>query len=191
MANRDTAVRKALEIRRAVSNGNLNNLDPVSASSLMLIDASRDTCADPVAQNAWKGAVRNLSDSTSAYLSPAELEGIWDKIASSPCYHTIAAEQKTWVDLLAAISRRNAPDIVKFGTDLLDSKAPSSGADLAYLTTVTAAARVQMGQSAQAHSLLEEQWSRCDHSGQYRVPLLTLVALTQTSSPATRAQPMH
>jgi spermidine synthase len=185
---RDSFVRKALAIRRAITDGSLTNLDTASASYLMLIDTGRDGCADIGAQKAWKMAVRNISDFTAAYLSPAELEGIWNKITSSPCYRSAATEQKTWVDLLAAISRRNASDIVKFGTDLLARQAPNSGADLAYLTTITVAAYIQMGQIAQAHRLLEEQWSKFDHSGLYRIPLLNLLALTQSGSPATLAQ---
>jgi spermidine synthase len=186
--NRDAFVRRALAIRRAVSDGNLKNLDIASASYLMIIDASRDRCADADAQNAWKTAVRNIGDFTAAYLDPAELEGIWNWIKSSPCYRTSAAEQKTWVDLLAAVSGRNAPDIVKFGTELLHPQTANSAADATYLTTVTAAAYIQMGQVAQAHNLLEEQSSRLDHSGQYHFALLNLLALTQTGSPGTLAQ---
>ena len=72
---RDGFVRTALAIRRAVQGGSLKDLDSVSASYLMVIDASRDRCADTDARNAWKVAVRNISDLTAAYLTPAELEG--------------------------------------------------------------------------------------------------------------------
>ncbi len=185
---RDGLVRRALAIRRAVLDGSLKDLGPGTASYLMLIDAGRDGCADTGAQNAWTMAVRNISDRTAAYLSPAELEVIWNRITSSPCYRSVAAGQKTWVDLLAAISRRDAPDIVKFGTNLLGQQAPNSGADRAYLTTVTAAAYIQMGQITQARSLLEEQWSKLDHRGPDDLPLVDLRALTQSSSPGTLAQ---
>jgi spermidine synthase len=185
--NRDSAVRRALAIRRAILDGNLTSLDMASAYYLMLIDSSRDRCADQGVQNAWKMAVRSISDLTAPYLTPAELEEIWNKITSSPCYRSAGAEQKTWLDLLTAISRRDTPDIAKFGADLL-GQAPNSGADLAYLTTVTAAAYIQMGQTAPAHHLLEEQWNKFDHSGSYRISLLSLLALSQPRSPATRAQ---
>jgi hypothetical protein len=45
-----------------------------------------------------------------------------------------------WADLLAAISHRNAPEIVKLGTELLGSHTSHSEDDLAYLKTVTVAA---------------------------------------------------
>jgi len=176
--NRDGLVQKALAIRRAVLDGSLKNLDPVTATYLMLIDDSRDGCADPGAQNAWGMAVRNISDATAAYLNPAELEGISSRITSSLCYRNSLAEHKTWADLFTAIAHRNATDIVKFGTDLLGQKATNLQADLPYLTTVTASAYIQMGQIQQAHRLLEEQWNKFDHSGPYRLPLLILLALT-------------
>jgi spermidine synthase len=180
LLSRDVLVRRALAIRRAVSDGNLKGLDPSIASYVMLIDASRDACTDTVAQNAWKMAARNISDRTAAYLNAAEQEQIWNKVTSSPCYRDAAAEQKTWVDLFAAISQRNTSDIVKFGTDLLSPQVPNSGADLAYLTTVTAAAYVKMGQIPLARSLLQDQLKRFDHSGPYWFPLLNLLLLTQS-----------
>jgi hypothetical protein len=146
----------------------------------MLIDAGRDGCTDAGAQNAWKMAARNISDRTAAYLSAAELEPIWNKIASSPCYRAAAAGQKEWVDLFAAIARRNSSDIMKFGNDLIGSPVPISQGDLAYLTTITAAAYIQMGQFAQARSLLEEQSKKLDRSDSYWFPLLSLLALSQS-----------
>ncbi len=77
---------------------------------------------------------------------------------------------------------------MKFGTELLKTQAPNSRTDAAYLTTVTAAAYIHMGQIAKAHSLLEEQLSRLDRAGQYRFALLNLLALTQPGRPGTLAQ---
>jgi spermidine synthase len=180
--DRDGSVRRALAIRRAVQDGNLTNLDMVSAYDLMLIDSGRDGCAGQELQKAWKMAVRSISDLTATYLTPAELDAIWNKITSSACYRSAAADQKAWPDLLFAISRRDAPDVVKFGTSLLVGQTSNSGPDLTYLTTVVAAAYIQMGQIAAAHRLLEEQWSKCDHSGPYRISLLSLLALSKPTN---------
>jgi len=179
---RDGMVRKALAIRNSALDGSFGNLDAASARSLMLIDAGRDGCNDPGVQNTWRIAVQNISDLTAAYLNPAELEEIWKRITSSPCYRSAAAaEQRRWVDLLWAVSRRNAPEVAILGTDLLGRQ--NSPADLTYLATVTAAAYIQMGQIAPAHHLLQEQWSRIDHPGLYHLALVNLLALTQTGSP--------
>jgi hypothetical protein len=177
---RDFSVRSALAVRRALLDGALQGLDPSISSYVMLIDTSREGCTDTATQKAWQTAVRNISDRTAAYLSAAELEGIWNKITSSPCYRAAAAEQKTWVDLFAAIARRNTSDIVKLGNSLLGSPAPVTDEDQAYLTTITATAYIQMDQIAQAHSLLlQEQSKKLNGSETYWFPLENLLALTQ------------
>ena len=186
MLFRDRLVRRALEIRRAVSSESLDNLDPLSATYLWRIDTNRNGCAANSAQSAWKDAVRNISDETAAYLTPAELDGIWNKVMSSACYRDVAGEHKTWADLLAAVSHRNAPEIVRFGTELLGSHPSDSEDDLAYLTTVIAAAQVRMGAIAQARSLLQAQWPRLNHPGQFDLALRDLAALTRSVPPPKR-----
>ena len=86
---RDRLVRRALDIRRAVSSESLDDLDPLSATYLWRIDTSRNGCAADSAQNTWKNAVRNISDETAAYLTSAELDGIWNKVMSSACYRDV------------------------------------------------------------------------------------------------------
>ena len=176
---RDRLVRRALEIRRAMSSGSLDNLDPQSAAYVAHIDTSAERCVAQDAQDTWTTAVRNISDYTAAYLSAGELEEIWNKVLSSPCYRKVDEEQRSWADLLTAIARRNAPDIVKFGTVLLGRHSANSPDDLAYLTTVIAAANVRMGNIEQARNILQTQWERLNHAGQFDFALRELSALTR------------
>src|ERR1700722_12232278 len=176
---RDRLVRRALEIRRAMSSGSLDNLDPQSAAYVAHIDTSAERCVAQDAQDTWTTAVRNISDYTAAYLSAGELEEIWNKVLSSPCYRKGDEEQRSWADLLTAIARRNAPDIVKFGTVLLGRYSANSPDDLAYLTTVIAAANVRMGNIEQARNILQTQWERLNHAGQFDFALRELSALTR------------
>jgi spermidine synthase len=175
---RDRLVRRALEIQRAVATDSLNNLDPQSAAYLWHIDMSRERCAAKAGQDTWKLAVRNISDDTAPYLNPAELEQIWNKVLSSPCYRDVPGEHKTWADLLAAVARRDAPQIVTFGTELLALHPANANDDLAYLTTVTAAAHIRLGQIAAARDLLLAQWNGLNHTGQFDLPLRELRAMT-------------
>jgi spermidine synthase len=181
---RDRLVRRALDIRTAVTSGSLDNLDPASATYLSRIDMSQERCAAGGAQDTWKVAVRNISDYTTAYLSPVELSEIWTKVLSSPCYRAVPGEHTTWADLLAAVSQRDAPQIVKFGTLLLGQPAGNSAEELAYLTTVTAAAYVRMGEPEQARNLLQAQSHRFNQAGQFEFALRELVALTQPTGSA-------
>ena len=178
---RDRLVRRALEIRRAVLSGSLDNLDPQSAAYVAHLDTSAERCAAQDAQDAWTTAVRNISDYTAAYLTAGELEEIWSKVLSSPCYRKVDEEQRPWADLLAAIARRNAPAIVKFATVLLGRHSASSPDDLTYLTTVIAAANIRMGNIDLARSILQTQWSRLNHVGQFDFALRELAALTSAA----------
>jgi hypothetical protein len=88
------------------------------------------------------------------------------------------------VNLFAAIAQRNAPDIVRLGTDLLESGATHSDGEAAYLTTITAAAYVNLGRDAEAHALLQNQWMRFNHAGPFEFALRDLRALTEPEVPS-------
>jgi spermidine synthase len=176
---RDGLVLRALDIRHALASGSLDGLNPASARYLWLVGTGQAACAASPAQAAWADAVRNLSDQTAAYLNAGELEPLWASILSSPCYREVGADQDAWVNLFAAIARRNAPGIVQLGTGLLASGAAHSDAEAAYLTTITAAAYVNLGRDAEAHALLQNQWSRFNHAGPFEFALRDLRALTE------------
>ncbi|MGA2342325.1 MAG: spermidine synthase [Steroidobacteraceae bacterium] len=178
---RDRLVLRALDIRQAVLSGSLNALDPATARYLWLIGARGELCDAPPTRLAWQEAVRNISDDTAAYLNPAELEVIWNQVVSSPCYREASGESKAWVDLWAAIARRDSARIVALGTDLLAPQSSNSDSELAYLTTITAAADVRMGEGGQARRLLQAQWGRFNHAGQFDFALRELRALTLTA----------
>jgi predicted membrane-bound spermidine synthase len=185
---RDRLVRRALDIRNAVSSGSLDLLDPASATYLSRIDMSRERCAAEAAQGTWKTAVRNISDYTTAYLTPAELTEIWNQASASPCYREVGGDDATWADLFAALAQRNAPQIVRFGTMLLERKTVGSAEELSYLTTVTAAAYVRMGEIEQARSVLQAQWFQFNHTGKFEFALRELHALTLPGASEKMAQ---
>ena len=175
---RDRLVLRAIGILRAVSSGSPDSLDPLSARYLRLINTGRERCADGAAQDQWLNAVRKISDETAAYLNPAELGEIWNRIIASPCYRELQGERKAWTDLLVAIAQRNAPEMARLGNVLLAPASSNSDKDIAYLTTVTTVALIRMGDMAQARSVLQAQWGRFDHAGQFEFALRDLLALT-------------
>ena len=176
---RDGLVQRALDIRHALASGSLDGLNPASARYLWLVGTGQAACAASSAQAAWADAVRNLSDQTAAYLNSSELEPLWASILSSPCYREVGTDQDAWVNLFAATAQRNAPDIVRLGTGMFASGAAHSDSEVAYLTTVTAAAYVHLGRDAEARALLQNQWSRFNHAGPFEFALRDLRALTE------------
>jgi predicted membrane-bound spermidine synthase len=178
---RDRLVQQALDTSRAASSDSLNDLDPLTARNLSLIDMGEAHCAAQPGQDEWQAAVRFISDETTPYLNPAELEGIWKKVFASPCYRKATADHQAWVDLLAAIANRNSAQIVKLGMQLIGSQSSENEDDIAYLTVVTAATFVRLGDIAQARSLLNAQWHRVNHTGRFELALRDLQALTQVT----------
>jgi len=174
---RDLQVRRALAIRRALSNGRLDDLDTVSAATLLLIRTSDERCANPQVQDTWKTAARNIGAMTATYLNPSELADVWSSIRSTPCYRDASGGHRAWADLLAAVAARDAAQIVTQGTRLLERPAALSTDELTYLTTVTASAYLGVGQVPQARALLVAQWNRLDHAGELSFSLRELLAL--------------
>lgn len=182
---RDRFVQRAVAIRDAVASRSLDGLDPFSARYLWLIDAPPEQCAAKQAQQDWEEAVRNISDDTAAYLNASETREVSSRVRSSACYRAVPEEARAWADLFAAVAQRDAAQIVTVGSALI-AKQTLSEDDLTYLTTVTAAAYVRLGANAQAQTLLQSQWSRLKHTGQFDLALRDLRALAD----APRGQPI-
>jgi spermidine synthase len=178
--NRDDQVRRALAIRRALSSDRLDDLDALGATTLLLIRTSGDKCTDHRVQNTWTAAARNISAMTATYLNPSELADVWSSVRSTPCYRDASGQHRAWADLFAAISARNAAEIVTLGARLLEPPVSLSQSDRTYLTTVMAAAYIRLGQMPQARSLLAAQWSRLDHAAEFALALRELGALART-----------
>jgi predicted membrane-bound spermidine synthase len=188
---RHVQVRRALLISRALSGAGLEDLDAVSAVTVLLLRTSAAQCADPKVQDTWRTAARNVGAMTASYLSPEELAAIWNTIRSTPCYRDAAGSHRVWADLLAAVAARNAAETVTLGTRLLENRSSLSTEERTYLTTVVATGYARLGQMPQARELLEAQWDRLDHSGELALSLRELRALAQPDgqSALARSQP--
>jgi hypothetical protein len=116
-------------------------------------------------------------------LHPAELEAVWHPLESSACYRAAAGTDKAWLDLWAAIARRDSPSIAALGTQLLAPQAGVARGRLAYLAAITAAADVRMGDDARAQTLLQAEWGRFDHTGPFDLALRELRAMTRDARP--------
>ncbi len=176
---RDAQVRQALAIRRALSSGRLDDLEAVSAVTVLLLRTSAAQCTDSQVQETWKTSARNAGAMTASYLSPAELADVWSSIRSTPCYRDVSGPHRIWADLLAAVAVRNAAEIVALGAPLLDSASSLSKDERTYLTAVVATGYVRLGQMPQARDLLAAQWDRLDHAGELALSLRELRALVQ------------
>jgi predicted membrane-bound spermidine synthase len=174
---RHQQVRRALALRRALAGARLDDLDALTAVTVVLLRTGAGQCADPQVQAAWKTAARNVGAMTASYLSPAELADVWSSVRSTPCYRDASGPHRVWADLLAAVAARNAAEWVRLGAPLLETASSLSKDERTYLTTVVAAGYVRLGQLPQAHDLLTSQWNQLDHAGDFALSLRELLAL--------------
>jgi spermidine synthase len=182
--SRDRAVQRSFYIRRAITEGNLTQLDALTVSALMVLDASASQCTSPEGRSAWLGSIRFVSDTTAPYLTATELAPLWDKIASGPCYRAVSSDNRMWVDLYRAVAARDAPAVVRVGTALLQASPSMPKDSFTYLTTAIALSDVRAGDLKAANSMLLRQWNQLDHNEPYGIPLSELLVFS--SAPAAR-----
>jgi spermidine synthase len=178
---RDVLVRRALAIRRALSNGRLDDLDTVGVVTLLLLRTSAAQCADPQVQDTWKTGARNVGAMTATYLSTAELADIWSNIRATPCYRDVTGPHRAWADLLAAVAARDAKEIAVRGAQLMEAPSSLSRDERTYLTSALASAYVRLGEMPRAGDLLTRQWDQLDHRGEFGLSLNELWALAHGS----------
>ncbi len=185
---RDSQVRRALAIRRALASGRLDDLGVEATVTLLLIRTSEERCTDPQVKKTWKAAVQKIGAMTATYLNASELADLWSNIRSTPCYRGASGELRAWADLLAAVASRDAPEILSKGTLVLEHSSVLSTDELTYLTTVMASAYLRIGQMAQARNLVTALWNRLDHAGELSLSLRELQALVLAGDNAALAQ---
>jgi spermidine synthase len=182
---RDVMVRRALAIRDATATGRLkDDKYPFLPIDLLTIDAPAARCADPMIQRAWQSAVRQISDFTTTYLGQKDLEGIWHRILSSPCYQTKGLHS-TWADLMAALAQRDTARVSSVGETLLGlPRSTVSDDEKAFVLTAVAAADISSGNLERARTLLESVSAGIKVPPTYSFALRDLLALSRVSDVA-------
>jgi hypothetical protein len=70
-------------------------------------------------EESWLFYLRTLADKTLAYLSPQEMDVIWNDIESAPCFAQLPQTIQQWANLYKAIGQRNFQQILQFANELL------------------------------------------------------------------------
>ena len=70
-------------------------------------------------EESWLFYLRTLADTTLPYLSPQEIDVIWNDIESAPCFAQLPPTIQQWANLYKAIGQRNFQQILQFANELL------------------------------------------------------------------------
>lgn len=181
---RDGYTRRALVIRNAVIGGSLESIDPATAVDLLALRSSAEQCRDPGAQRAWEHAIRSVAENTTPFLGAVDVQQMWSDILATPCYRETGRWSRGWVDLNAAVARRDAAAIAQAGQALLGAQHPLTPTDLTYAVTATSAALIHLGRNDEARRLLASTWTSLDHSKVYALSLRQLLTLAISRSSA-------
>lgn len=116
---------QALAIRAYLLEGRHEELDRVplgSRSVVQLVRMLAIECAD--ARNAVSvDQLYEIAIALVPFLTPDELRGVWDKLKTSPCAARLGEPQRTWLALFAAVSGRDAGNMVRLAETLLGQDA--------------------------------------------------------------------
>jgi predicted membrane-bound spermidine synthase len=182
----DRLARKADLVRDAVISGKLEHLRHPVSTEVAAIHMHREQCADSDSRRAWLGAVQEIADQTTPYLSARQLDPMWNSVATTACYRESSETQKQWVELLAAVARRDAAAIVPSATPLLEQPDSTLLTDREYLVIALASAQLRLGDVERARAALASVPADSEQQA-YRLPLRQLRALAESASGAAQA----
>jgi predicted membrane-bound spermidine synthase len=110
-------------------------------------------CREPSELDVWLHSAVRVAQALNPYLAPDDLAPVWGRIASSWCFRTLHEFQRRWLELFAAVAKRDAARMASLGEELLRTQ-PEIGAEAReYLLTAAMAGHIASGQAPPALAL--------------------------------------
>jgi hypothetical protein len=118
---RENAVQEALAIHAALTTGDLTRVSVDLRTDLLAMSAPKTLCTQPGVANTWLDSVQWIATKTSPYLAAEDLTPVWQAVRSSACFAEAKGNERTLLDYLESLARRDRQAIVAHGTALLDA----------------------------------------------------------------------
>jgi spermidine synthase len=112
-----------------------------------------------------------VAETVNTGLHPEVATALWRRIGESPCGRALAAADRLWIELFAAVAARDAAAMSQLGGRALDAERATRGpaAEYAFMATVTGA--LALGDTPRALALLDEGTRLWLRAGQRRAEL--------------------
>jgi hypothetical protein len=176
----DDAAAQALQLSEAVLRRGGIELPTGLARLALTVNLDAADCASPALLAMWRTAVHDIAYATSAYLAPAQLLPLWQQLGTHSCYPHLAEDERRFMELLAAVARRDRPAIITTGTGLLDTGTlVRSSQRLAYVAGATVASQIATGQRTAAREVLQRYFAAGLPDPQYEMVLRMLLAMVE------------
>ncbi|HZM36506.1 MAG TPA: hypothetical protein VFC18_18740 [Burkholderiales bacterium] len=110
-------------------------------------------CREPNELDVWLHSAMRVAQALNPYLAPDDLAPVWGRIASGWCFRTLRDFQRRWLELFAAVGRRDAGRMASLGEELLHTQTEIGTQAREYLLTAAMTGRVASGQGDAALAL--------------------------------------
>jgi hypothetical protein len=113
-------------------------------------------CREPDKYDIWLHALYQLSRTFNPLLSPNDARAVWERIKRAPCFPTISAAERQWVEMMKSVGARDAPGMARLAEKLLATTDDLPTGHRQYLLAAGMTGYLVQGKRAEAREL----WNR-------------------------------
>ncbi len=113
-------------------------------------------CREPQRYDIWFHSLYQVARSVNPMLSTTEGLSLWTRLESSPCFASLEASQRRWIDMFKAVGSRNGEQMGQMAAILLNERSDLPSGHRQYLITAGMAGFLAQGKRAEAAAL----WNR-------------------------------
>ncbi|MFQ5935145.1 MAG: spermidine synthase [Acidiferrobacterales bacterium] len=185
------STRTAMALRDFFANGSAltqRNIPDAIRRDAELVRLFIDRCKHAGSWTVWLASLHSVAVAMLPYLTPTELERVWDSLGVSRCNSRLEADQRTWIALFKAIGNRDAQTMAHMATDLLRDGGEFELAQFNYLLATGMLGNIVAGSPQQAQTLWGKYAKKVKGRGQPRM-LFRLLLAHAANGPVEVARP--
>ena len=111
-------------------------------------------CREPQRYDIWFHSLYQVARTVNPLLSRREASELWDRIERSPCLAGLDPQQRAWIELFAAVGRRDAATMARAAEALLPAQSDLPTGHRQYLVTAALTGFIVQGRRDKAAELL-------------------------------------
>jgi predicted membrane-bound spermidine synthase len=179
------SVAYARQLRDAILSDRHDLLPPQVSGRMLLVPALLNDCGLVQAPGVWGAALLDLAGALVPHLTAAELDAVWDKLETMPCARRIAADDRALLELVRAVSQREAARMARLAAELLARPGLQPGSErVRYAVSAGLLGHLTRGDRLAAEAFLQDHRSLLSLGEGMPVELRLLVSLTRSEAVA-------
>ncbi|MBI3776617.1 MAG: hypothetical protein HY273_13925 [Gammaproteobacteria bacterium] len=122
-----TAVQLLDYFRSGGNDSALAEVDSTLANNARFVQGAFIECRIDPAKDTWLREVSAVANLMIPQLSREEMSEVWQRVGASACFGTLSQQQRSWVGIWAAVSRRDPAGMLKLASALLPNALATVG----------------------------------------------------------------